>query len=255
MPANTTSLEFPSCPAPIKPEKPDGNSPGATREVATDTGPGGRPYTRLEPAARNVRLQVSDITPAAREHLNGHRGMVAWFTGYPGSGKSTVANRLEVALHAEGYRTFILDGDNIRHGLNNDLGFSDADRVENIRRVAEVARLMVDAGLIVIAAFISPFRSDREFARSLFDAGQFVEVFVDAPLNVCEARDPKGLYRRARSGGLRAMTGIDSPYEPPVAPEVHLDTAKLRAEECAQQVVRHVVAYAGPHAVARPRGA
>jgi bifunctional enzyme CysN/CysC len=190
--------------------------------------------------AQNIHRHAHDVTRAKRERLNGHRGLVLWFTGYSGAGKSSIANRLEHALHADGYRTFILDGDNIRHGLNKDLGFTDADRVENIRRVAEVARLMVDAGLIVITAFISPFRSERELARALFEEGRFVEIFVDAPLEVCEARDPKGLYRKARGGELPNMTGIDSPYEPPVAPEIHLDTAKLSADESTRLILQHV---------------
>ncbi len=194
--------------------------------------------------AQNIHRHAHDVTRAKRERLNGHQGMVLWFTGYSGSGKSSIANRLENALHADGYRTFILDGDNIRHGLNKDLGFTDADRVENIRRVAEVAKLMVDAGLIVITAFISPFRSERELARSLFDEGRFVEIYVDAPLGVCEARDPKGLYRKARAGELPNMTGIDSPYEPPLAPEIHLDTAKLSADESSRLILQHVVEHA-----------
>ncbi len=190
--------------------------------------------------AQNIHRHAHNITRVSRERLNGHKGMVLWFTGYSGSGKSTLANLLETQLYADGYRTFTLDGDNIRHGLNKDLGFTDADRVENIRRVAEVARLMVDAGLIVITAFISPFRGEREFARSLFGEGQFVEVFVDAPLEVCENRDPKGLYKKARGGALPNMTGISSPYEPPLAPEIHLETARQSAEECASELVKFI---------------
>lgn len=220
-------------------------SPGDAARASNAAAPGSDALASPEAAAKHVKRQATDVARTARERLNGHKGMALWFTGYPGAGKSTVANRAEVALHEKGYRTFILDGDNIRRGLSKDLGFSDADRVENIRRVAEVARLMVDAGLIVIVAFISPFRSDRELARALFDSGQFAEVFVDAPLEVCEARDPKGLYKKARSGQLHAMTGIDSLYEPPLTPEVHLETAKFGAEECARQVVRHAIAYAG----------
>lgn len=182
--------------------------------------------------AQNVHREAHAIGRAERERLNGHRGMVFWLTGYSGSGKSTIANALEVSLHADGFRTYILDGDNIRHGLNKDLGFADADRVENIRRVAEVAKLMVDAGLIVITAFISPFRSERESARSRFENGEFVEVFVDAPLETCESRDPKGLYKKARAGLLPNMTGIGSPYEPPESPEFHLNTAGQSVEQC-----------------------
>ena len=168
--------------------------------------------------AQNVHRQALSISREDREHLNGHKGKVIWFTGLSGSGKSTIANELEKALHAQGKRTYILDGDNIRQGLNKDLGFTDADRVENIRRVAEVAKLMMDAGLIVMTAFISPFRAEREMARELIGTDNFVEVFVDTPLDVCEQRDPKGLYKKARSGELPNMTGINSPYEPPLDP-------------------------------------
>ncbi len=156
-----------------------------------------------------------------RERLNGHQGKVIWFTGLSGSGKSTIANALEKELHAQGKHTYILDGDNIRQGLNNDLGFTDADRVENIRRVAEVAKLMFDAGLIVMAAFISPFRAEREMARKLIGEKNFVEVYVDTPLEVCEQRDPKGLYKKARNGEILNMTGISSPYEAPTHPDIH----------------------------------
>lgn len=168
--------------------------------------------------AQNVHRQALSITREDRERLNGHKGKVIWFTGLSGSGKSTIANALEKELHARGKRTYILDGDNIRQGLNRDLGFTNADRVENIRRVAEVARLMMDAGLIVITAFISPFRAEREMARKLIGEENFIEVFVDTPLEVCEQRDPKGLYKKARSGQLPNMTGIGSPYESPEQP-------------------------------------
>ena len=169
--------------------------------------------------AQNVHRQALSITRADRERLNGHPGKVVWFTGLSGSGKSTLANALEKELHAQGKRTYILDGDNIRQGLNKDLGFTDADRVENIRRVAELAKLMMDAGLIVMTAFISPFRAEREMARELIGAENFMEVFVDTPLEICEQRDPKGLYKKARSGQLPNMTGINSPYEPPLNPD------------------------------------
>jgi bifunctional enzyme CysN/CysC len=172
--------------------------------------------------AQNVHRQALSITRSAREHLNGHAGRVIWFTGLSGSGKSTIANALEKALHAQGMRTYILDGDNVRQGLNKDLGFTDADRVENIRRVAEVAKLMMDAGLIVLTAFISPFRAEREMARRLIGEENFVEVFVDTPLALCEQRDPKGLYKKARSGQLPNMTGINSPYEAPSPAEAHI---------------------------------
>jgi len=168
--------------------------------------------------AQNVHRQALSITREDRERLAGHKGKVIWFTGLSGSGKSTIANALERELHAQGKRTYILDGDNIRQGLNKDLGFTDSDRVENIRRVAEVAKLMMDAGLIVMTAFISPFRAEREMARELIGENHFIEVFVDTPLEVCEQRDPKGLYKKARRGQLPNMTGIDSPYEPPASP-------------------------------------
>ena len=170
--------------------------------------------------AQNVHRQALSITREDRERLNGHKGKVIWFTGLSGSGKSTLANALEKELHAQGKRTYILDGDNVRQGLNKDLGFTDADRVENIRRVAEVAKLMMDAGLIVMTAFISPFRAEREMARDLIGNENFIEVFVDTPLEVCEQRDPKGLYKKARGGQLPNMTGINSPYERPQHPEL-----------------------------------
>jgi bifunctional enzyme CysN/CysC len=189
--------------------------------------------------AQNVHRQALSITRADRERLNGHKGKVIWFTGLSGSGKSTIANALEQELHAQGKRTYILDGDNIRQGLNKDLGFTDADRVENIRRVVEVAKLMIDAGLIVMTAFISPFRAEREMARELIGSKNFIEVFVDTPLEVCEQRDTKGLYKKARSGQLPNMTGINSPYDLPTAPDLvitpeTMDVAKAVAEICKQ---------------------
>lgn len=176
------------------------------------------------------------MTRSEREQLGGHRARVVWLTGLSGAGKSTIANALERELHRQGKRTYILDGDNIRQGLNRDLGFSDADRAENIRRIAQVARLFVEAGVIVIVAFISPFRAERDAARALFGAGDFVEVFVDVPLAVAEQRDPKGLYRKARSGALPQFTGIDSPYEPPLAPELVLPTSLLTPAECVEKI-------------------
>ncbi len=163
-----------------------------------------------------------------------------WFTGLSGSGKSTIANLVEKKLHALGKHSFLLDGDNIRHGLNRDLGFTDADRVENVRRVGEVAKLMADAGLIVLTAFISPFRAERDLARSMLPAGEFVEVFVDTPLAVAEARDVKGLYAKARSGALANFTGIDSPYEPPEEPDIRM-TPDLSAADAAEVVVSHLM--------------
>ncbi|MFT0621443.1 sulfate adenylyltransferase subunit CysN [Ectopseudomonas guguanensis] len=176
--------------------------------------------------AQNVHRQALSITREDRERLNGHKGKVIWFTGLSGSGKSTIANALEKELHAQGKRTYILDGDNVRQGLNKDLGFTGADRVENIRRVAEVAKLMMDAGLIVMTAFISPFRAERQMARELIGEDNFIEVFVDTPLAVCEQRDPKGLYKKARSGQLPNMTGISSPYEAPLDPAFSIDTTQ-----------------------------
>ena len=191
--------------------------------------------------AQNVHRQALSITRADRERLNGHTGKVIWFTGLSGSGKSTLANALEKELHAQGKRTYILDGDNIRQGLNKDLGFTDTDRVENIRRVAEVAKLMMDAGLIVMTAFISPFRAEREMARELIGADNFIEVFVDTPLDVCEQRDPKGLYKKARSGQLPNMTGINSPYEPPAQPDMVINSTTTTTQEAAAQINSYLV--------------
>ncbi|MFC4855414.1 adenylyl-sulfate kinase [Actinophytocola glycyrrhizae] len=187
--------------------------------------------------AANVTWQPTSVTRGMRAGLNGHRGCVVWFTGLSGAGKSTIADRTEQRLHAAGRHTFLLDGDNVRHGLNADLGFTDADRVENIRRVAEVAGLMVEAGLVVLVSFISPFRAERELARGIVAADEFCEVFVDTPLTVAEQRDPKGLYAKARRGELPNFTGIDSPYEPPEHPELRLDTTTLTAQESAAAVV------------------
>lgn len=163
-----------------------------------------------------------------------------WLTGLSGSGKSTIANALESALHGEGYHTFLLDGDNVRHGLNKDLGMSEADRTENIRRVGEVAKLMVDAGLIVVSAFISPFRDDRDCVREMFAPSEFIEVFVDASLEECERRDPKGLYKKAREGIIRDFTGIDSPYEAPAAAELTVHTAESQPAECVDWILKYL---------------
>jgi bifunctional enzyme CysN/CysC len=176
--------------------------------------------------ATNVHLQALDVSKDARASLKGQKPAVLWFTGLSGSGKSTIANLVERALHAEGKHTYMLDGDNVRHGLNRDLGFTDADRVENIRRVAETAKLFVDAGLIVLVSFISPFRSERRMARELLQPGEFIEVFVDTPIEICIRRDPKGLYKKAQAGEIKHFTGIDSPYEVPESPELTLKTVQ-----------------------------
>ena len=187
--------------------------------------------------ASNIHRQAIDLDHNARAAQKGQAPCVVWFTGLSGSGKSTIANALEGRLHDLGKHTYLLDGDNIRHGLNRDLGFTDADRVENIRRIAEVARLMADAGLIVIASFISPFASERRMARNLMREGEFVEVFVDAPLELCEARDEKGLYAKARAGKIANFTGIDSDYERPGQAEITLDTSRLEPDESAEVIV------------------
>lgn len=186
--------------------------------------------------ADNIHWQTLEVDKLARCALNGHRSGVVWLTGLSGAGKSTVANLLEKRLHAMGKRTYLLDGDNVRHGLNKDLGFTAEDRVENIRRVAEVARLMADAGVIVITAFISPFRADRAMARGLMEDGEFIEVFIDTPLEVAEQRDPKGLYKKARRGELKNFTGIDSPYEAPQNPEIHIETTSVSPEAAVEAI-------------------
>jgi bifunctional enzyme CysN/CysC len=190
----------------------------------------------------DVHPQALVVHKRLRASQKGQRAGVVWLTGLSGAGKSTIANRTEEQLAARGYHTYLLDGDNVRRGLNRDLGFSEHDRVENIRRVAEVARLMVDAGLIVLVAFISPFRDERQTARDLFEPGEFVEVYVDTPIAVAEARDPKGLYKKARRGELKNFTGIDSPYEPPEAPEIHLDTTQLSVDAAAERILAHLTA-------------
>jgi bifunctional enzyme CysN/CysC len=190
--------------------------------------------------SQNIHWQALEINKHAHAQLMGHRPCIVWFTGLSGAGKSTIANLVEKKLHALGRHTYLLDGDNVRHGLNKDLGFTEADRVENIRRVAEVARLMVDAGLIVLVSFISPFRAERRMARALVQEGEFCEVFVDTPLGVAELRDPKGLYKKARRGELQNFTGIDSPYEPPEQAEVRIDTTVAAPEDAAEKVVAHL---------------
>ena len=187
--------------------------------------------------AANTYFQAFEVNKSARAQLNGHKPALLWFTGLSGAGKSTIADHLEKKLHALGKHTFVLDGDNVRHGLNRDLGFTEADRVENIRRVAEVARLFVEAGMITMVAFISPFRAEREMARELVGPGEFIEIFVDTPFDICEQRDPKGLYKKARCGELRNFTGLDSPYEQPRNPELTLDARNNSASDLADDVI------------------
>jgi bifunctional enzyme CysN/CysC len=187
--------------------------------------------------SQNVHWQSIDVTPGARSDLMGHRPAIVWLTGLSGAGKSTIANKAEQSLHGLGVHTYLLDGDNVRHGLNHDLGFTQADRVENIRRVAEVACLMADAGLVVLVSFISPFRSERQLARERAGSTAFCELFVDTPLDVAETRDPKGLYRKARQGELANFTGVDSPYERPGNPELRIDTTETSPGEAADRLV------------------
>ena len=192
--------------------------------------------------SQNIHWQAIEIDKRAHAALKGQRPAALWFTGLSGAGKSTIANLVEKKLHALGRHTYLLDGDNVRHGLNKDLGFTDADRIENIRRVSEVAKLMVDAGLIVLVSFISPFRAERQMARELLDRGEFCEVFIDTPIAEAERRDPKGLYKKARRGDLKNFTGIDSPYEVPEHPEIRIDTTTISSEDAAERIVAHLVA-------------
>ena len=192
------------------------------------------------PVSSNVKWHHGELDEATRQQLLGGPGCVVWFTGLSGSGKSTVARRVERQLLEAGVRAYVLDGDNLRHGLNGDLGFSAADRTENIRRVGEVARLMLDAGMVVLSAFVSPYAADRARVRSRVPEGAFVEVFVDTPLAVCETRDPKGLYKKARAGVIANFTGISAPYEAPVDPEVHLETDGKSIDACATFVVEGI---------------
>jgi len=197
---------------------------------------------RTPGASPNVRWEIQDIDRAAHATLKGHLPLVVWFTGLSGAGKSTIANLVTQRLHAAGRHTMLLDGDNVRHGLSRDLGFSALDRAENIRRVAEAARLASDAGLVVLVALISPLRADRAIARACMREGDFAEVFIDTPLDVAEGRDPKGLYKKARAGQLPDFTGIGSPYEAPEAPALRIDTTTLSAEAAADAIVAMVIA-------------
>ena len=190
---------------------------------------------------KNIKWHNITIDRRKLEKMRGHKGMVLWLTGLSGSGKSTLANALNEYLHSKSLSTFVLDGDNIRHGLCKDLGFSDEDRVENIRRIGEVAKLFNDSGLIVLAAFISPFLSDRKLVRDLFPEGNFLEVFIDSSLEICEQRDPKGMYKKARSGKINNFTGISSPYEKPKNPEIHLINNDARLEDLSDEVIHFLI--------------
>ncbi|WP_404455380.1 adenylyl-sulfate kinase [Virgibacillus necropolis] len=188
----------------------------------------------------NIVWHDSKVSKKNRQDLNKHKSAVLWFTGLSGSGKSTVSVELEKELHTMGIHTYRLDGDNVRHGLNNNLGFSPEDRTENIRRIGEVSKLMVDAGLFTLTAFISPYRADRDKVRAILDEGEFIEVYVKASVATCESRDPKGLYKKARAGEIKGFTGIDAPYEEPNEAEVVVDTDKLSLEESVQAIVTYL---------------
>jgi len=193
--------------------------------------------TTQPPISSNVVWHHATVTRARREQQNNHRGAILWFTGLSGAGKSTLAHAVEEELHQRGCRTFVLDGDNVRHGLCGDLGFSNEDRIENIRRVGEVAKLFMEAGIIVLTAFISPFRSDRERVRGMVEHGDFIEIYCDSSIEVCETRDVKGLYKKARAGQIAEFTGISSPYEVPENPEITVRTGTVELEVCVQQVL------------------
>jgi len=195
---------------------------------------------RAPTKATNVYWQTMDVGKKARADQKRQRPSVLWFTGLSGSGKSTIANIVEQKLHAMDRHTYLLDGDNVRHGLSRDLGFTDVDRVENIRRIGEVSKLMVDAGLMVQTAFISPFKVERRMVRDLMDKGEFLEIYIHAPLEVCEQRDPKGLYQKARAGKIKNFTGYDSPYEEPEGCELRIDTVKLSAEQAADKIIEYL---------------
>ncbi|GAB2197047.1 adenylyl-sulfate kinase [Sessilibacter sp. MAH4] len=188
----------------------------------------------------NIKWHDTQVSHAQRVAQKNQRPCIIWFTGLSGAGKSTLANAVDFELYTRSHHTYVLDGDNIRHGLNKDLSFSDEDRVENIRRIGEASKLFVDAGLIVLSAFISPFRQDRDMVRHLVEKRQFVEVYVATPIEVCEDRDPKGLYKRARNGEIKHFTGIDSPYEAPESPEIKIDTSKYSLEDAKNQVISYL---------------
>lgn len=188
----------------------------------------------------NIVFHPHHVNKEERAAIKDQKPCILWFTGLSGSGKSTIANAVESVLHKRGKHTYLLDGDNIRMGLNKGLGFSDEDRIENIRRIGEVAKLFADAGMIVLTAFISPFRNERDMVRSLVEKGEFIEVFIDTPLEVCEQRDPKGLYKKARQGEIQNFTGIDSPYEAPLKPEIAIKNDKISVEEVVRQIIDHL---------------
>jgi adenylylsulfate kinase len=188
----------------------------------------------------NIVWHESEVTKENRQEVNGHRSAILWFTGLSGSGKSTVSVALETALHAKGIHTYRLDGDNVRHGLNKNLGFSPDDRTENIRRIGEVSKLMVDAGLFTLTAFISPYQEDRDQVREIVESDEFIEIYVKASLETCEERDPKGLYKKARLGEIKGFTGIDAPYEEPANPEIIIDTNQLSIEESVKVIVSYL---------------
>ncbi|WP_298775773.1 adenylyl-sulfate kinase [uncultured Shewanella sp.] len=212
------------------------------------------PYINLDDPDKsaNVVWHQASVSHDERASIKHHKAAILWFTGLSGSGKSTVANAVDRLLHQLTCHTYVLDGDNVRHGLNGDLGFSDLDRVENIRRIGEVSKLFVDAGLLVLTAFISPFKADRDLVRRLNQEAHFIEVFIDTPLEVCEQRDPKGLYQKARSGEIKHFTGIDSAYEAPESPEIRVETAGKSIESCAQQVVDYLQEQGLIHKVIKP---
>ncbi len=189
----------------------------------------------------NIVWHEQEITKKIRQDKLNQKSCVLWFTGLSGSGKSTIANAVEYELFKRGIATYLLDGDNVRHGLNKDLGFSEQDRIENIRRIGEVSKLFVDSGLIVLTAFISPFKSDRQIARSLVEYNEFIEVFIDTPLEVCESRDPKGLYKKARKGAIKNFTGISSPYEKPEEADIEVKTDALNILECCDKIINYLV--------------